>query len=221
MMNKTAIILGATGATGNILLQQLLVDDNYTQIKLFLRRSTGINHPKIREFIGNIVNLEQFQPDFTGNEVFCCVGTTKAKTKDKQQYKAIDFGIPFKAAQLTKENKIPFFAVISALGANDASKVFYNRTKGEMEKAVIKQKIEHTYILRPSLIKAKRSEKRTAENIGNVIFSIIKPIMIGKLRKYRPIKAKTIANALQKLPNSNIQKKIILSDEIKNIADYK
>lgn len=214
---KTAIILGATGATGGLLLQHLIADNSYINIKLFLRKSTGVKHAKVQEFVGNIVDLEQFKSDFTADEVFCCIGTTKAKTKDQEQYKAIDFGIPAKAAKLAKQNNIPFFAVISAMGANAKSSIFYNKTKGEMENAVLAQNVEHTYILRPSLIKAKRNEKRLGEDLGNAVFSVLNYLMIGSLKKYRTIKAESIAYALWQLPKKKLSKNIILSDEIKEI----
>lgn len=220
MKQKTAIILGATGLTGGLLLQKLLKEDAYSCVKLFSRRSIGFQHKKIEEFLGNIIQLEDFKSDFTADEVFCCIGTTKAKTKDKTVYKSIDFGIPVKASKLAKENNILFFAVISAMGANAESSIFYNKTKGEMEEAVLAQGIEQTYILRPSLIKGNRNEKRLGEDIGNFIFKLLNPLMIGSLKKYRTIKAETIAKALYKLPKKNIKNNIILSDEIKEILHH-
>jgi len=218
-MNKTAIILGATGLTGGLLLENLLKDKSYSQIKLFLRKSTGITHSKIKEYIGDIVQLNTFEADFKADEVFCCIGTTKAKTKDQEVYKAIDFGIPMKAAQLAKQNNIPFLAVVSALGANVSSTVFYNRTKGEMEREVLAQKIEHTYILRPALIKGNRTESRFGEKMGSVIFSVLDMLLVGPFKKYQSIRAKAIADAMWKLPNSDRTESIILSDEIKRISE--
>ncbi len=218
-MKKTAIILGATGAIGSLLLQKLLKDDTYSCVKVFSRRSVGFQHKKLQEFLGNIIQLEDFKVDFTGDEVFCCIGTTKAKTKDETVYKSIDFGIPTKASKLAKENNIPFFAVISAMGANTESSIFYNKTKGEMENEVLAQKIEKTYVLRPSLISANRNEKRFGEDVGNAIFKLLNPLMIGSLKKYRTIKAETIAEALCKLPKMDIKGGIILSDKIKEIAN--
>ncbi|MBE9487767.1 MAG: NAD(P)H-binding protein [Bacteroidetes bacterium] len=216
-MKKTAIIIGATGLTGSLLLQKLLTDDSYESIKLFSRRSAGIKNAKITEFIGDIVQLEDFKYDFTADEVYCCVGTTKSKTKDKSAYRDIDFGIPTKAAKLAKENSIPFFAVISAIGSDENSSVFYNKTKGEMESAVINEKIESTYILRPSLIKGNRKENRLGENIANLLFSILNIFLVGSLKKYQSINAETIADALFKLPNLKNQNLILESDEIKRI----
>lgn len=218
MIQKTAIILGATGLSGSLLLKRLIADDNYTSIKLFSRRSSGQSSPKIKEFIGDVLQLENFKKDFTADEVFCCVGTTSSKTSDKALYRAIDFGIPSNAARLAKENKIPTFMVISSMGANASSKVFYSRTKGEMEQAVLDQKIPHTYILRPSLILGERGERRMGENIGASLMKLADPLLRGKAKKYRAIKADTIAAAMINLAKSEHQEQIVPSDVIQDFG---
>ncbi|CAM1354182.1 NAD(P)H-binding protein [Tenacibaculum insulae] len=218
-MKKTAIILGATGLTGNSLLHKLIEDDRYESIKLFSR--TKIKHlpNKVTQFIGDILNLKQFKTDFTADEVYCCIGTTAKKTPDKNAYKQIDFGIPVTAAKLSKENNIHTFLVVSALGANTKSSVFYNKTKGEMEQSVLHQKIKNTFILRPSLIGGKRKERRVLEKIGLIVFNIIQPLFIGKLKQYKIIDAENIAQAMLNLANDfKSNQTIISSNEIKNIS---
>ncbi len=165
-MKKTAIILGATGLTGGYLLDMLLNSDEYEKVKVFTRTSTGKQHSKIEETICDLLNLEQHAADFTADEVFCCIGTTKAKTPDKRLYHKIDFGIPVAAAELAEANKIPSFSVISAIGANKKSSVFYSRTKGEMEEAILQKNIPNILIYRPSIIFGKRKDKRWFENMG-------------------------------------------------------
>jgi aspartate-semialdehyde dehydrogenase len=107
MNQKTAIIIGATGLTGRLLLTRLVADDSYTSIKLFSRRVSGNKSPKIKEFIGDVLQLESFKNDFTADEVFCCIGTTSAKTKDRTVYKAIDFGIPLPLPKWPKKTTSP------------------------------------------------------------------------------------------------------------------
>lgn len=205
--------------TGDLLLQKLIADDSYGEIKLFLRRSTGIQHEKITEYMVNMLQLSEHRADFTGDEVFCCIGTTKAKTRNQGDYQAIDFGIPVAAAQLAKDNNITFFAVVSALGADADSHFFYNRVKGKMEQAVLSQGVARTVILRPSLITGPRREKRRAEDWANRLFKLLNPLMLGRLKKYRSINAERIAEALYKLPKMQIKKHIVLSDEIERIAE--
>jgi len=218
-MQKTAIILGATGLTGSLLLKRLISDDNYSTIKLFSRKATGITSPKIQEHLGDLLNLEQFKDDFTGDEVYCCIGTTKAKTSDKTLYKEIDYGIPATAAKIAKENGVATFIVVSAIGANAKSNIFYNKTKGEMEQAVLIQGIPSTFILRPSLILGDRGEKRLGEQIGSIFMNLTNPLMIGRFRKYRPISADCIAAAMVILSQSGYSEQIIESDKIQEIGN--
>lgn len=218
-MDKTAIILGATGLTGGILLEILLDDPRYTTIKLFSRSKMEGLPNKVQQYIGNLLELEQFKTDFTADEVYCCIGTTKKKTPDKTRYRQIDYGIPVTAAKLAKENGIPMFMVISAMGANKNSNIFYNRTKGEMEQDVLRQNVPNTYILRPSLINGDRSEQRILEKIGIAVFKGIQPLFIGPLRKYRMIAAETIAEAMHNLANTrHINDVIIPSNKIEQLA---
>ena len=137
-MKKTAIILGASGLTGGFVLQKLIEDDRYDTIKLFSRSKIEGLPNKVKQFIGDLLEFNQFKDDFTADDVYCCIGTTAKKTPDKTLYKKIDFGIPVAAAKLSKENNIPTFLVISAMGANKNSTVFYNKPKGEMEQNVLK-----------------------------------------------------------------------------------
>ena len=217
-MGKTALILGATGLTGKLLLNRLLADEAYSKVKVFSRRALGLEHPKLEVYIGDLLKLDIFESDFVGDEVFCCIGTTANKTKDKEVYKQIDFGIPVSAATLSKKNGINSFLVISALGANAESRVFYNRTKGEMEVAVLNQHIPNTYILRPSLIKGYREETRMGEIMGGLLASVASVFLFGKYKKYRAIKAETIANAMHHVVTSKPKAQIIESDKIEELG---
>ena len=201
-MSKAAIILGATGLTGGILLKKLLEDKRYAQVTLFSRNSCNITHPKLKEYLVDLFELEHYKDKFTADEVFCCIGTTKAKTSDKETYKKIDFGIPVTAASLCVQNGIDTFVVISALGAKKNSKIFYNRIKGKMEAAVLNLQIKNAYILQPSLITGDRDEKRIGESIMKFVMSVLKPLLrLGDLQRYQPIHPKTIANCMIWLAN--------------------
>ncbi|MCG2459344.1 nucleoside-diphosphate sugar epimerase [Flavobacteriaceae bacterium F89] len=215
---KTAIILGATGLTGGCLLRHLLDDDRYEKIKLFSRSEVGFTHPKMEEYLVDFLALQSDKLDFTGDEVYCCIGTTKAKTKNKGLYRKIDLGIPVSAAKLARENDIKVFMVISALGANPQSNIFYNRIKGEMEEEVLQVGIPRTYILRPSLIAGKREEARIGEWIFKQLMRVANYIMIGPLDKYKSIHPEKIAKCMVWLSNHEYARKVIESDEIKKIA---
>jgi uncharacterized protein YbjT (DUF2867 family) len=217
-IKKTALILGASGLTGSLLLERLLNDERYVSIKLFCRTKIYGLPPKVTQYTGNLLKLETFKADFTGDEVFCCIGTTAKKTPDKSVYKAIDHGIPLTAAKLAKANGIKTFAVISSVGAHPERSVFYSKTKGEMERDVFLQNIKHTYILQPAMIDGNRKEQRLGESLGLFAFKIIQPLFFGKLKPYKITKAEHIAVALINVVNTKPTLNIITSDQIKKIA---
>lgn len=215
---KTAIILGATGLTGSMLLQKLLNDDRYHSIKVFSRRSLEISHPKLEEIVCDLLDLKSQKEHFVANEVYCCIGTTTKKTPDKALYRKIDFGIPVQAAELCKINNIPSLLIVSAIGADANSSIFYNRTKGEMEAAVLESGIPKTHILQPSVISGDRGEFRLGEKFGIIVMTIFSPVLIGPIKKYRPIKAATIAEAMRVLANGDYKEQIITSDSIQELG---
>ena len=218
-MVKTAIVLGATGLTGNILLKMLLDDERYSCVKVFGRNSCDIKHPKLEEYIIDLFQLEHYANKFKADEVYCCIGTTKSKTSDKETYIKIDYGIPVAAAKLCKENAIKTFVVISALGAKKNSKVFYNRTKGKMEVEVLSQQIPNTYILQPSLISGKREEFRLGEYVFKTLMGFLKPIFrFGDLKRYQPIAPETIAKCMVWLTNHVYASGRITSKKIQEIG---
>lgn len=217
--NKSAIILGATGLTGGILLQALLKDIRYEKIILFSRRTVGVENPKLKEYIIDLFELEKYQEQFSADEVFCCIGSTQKKTPNKKVYRKVDYGIPTSAAKLCVKNKIPTFIIVSALGANPSSKFFYNRIKGEMERDVLKQNIEHTYILRPSLISGDREEKRKFEFFWKQLMKTTDFLMFGPLKKFRAIHPKKIAKTMVYVANQGYERVIIKSNTIEEIAN--
>ena len=218
-MSKTAIIIGATGLTGNLLLKQLLEDNRYQTIRLFSRRLCNIKHPKIEEHLVDLFELEKYIDLFSADELYCCVGTTKAKTPDEETYLKIDYGIPITLANLCVQKKIETFIVISALGADKKSRIFYNRTKGKMEEGVLRVGIKNTYILQPSLIGGTRDEKRLGEKAAKLLMGVLNPFLVGSLKKYRPIHPKSIVNAMVWLANNEYRSGRIPSNEIQNISD--
>ncbi|ALM49386.1 nucleoside-diphosphate sugar epimerase [Flavobacterium psychrophilum] len=217
-MKKSAILLGASGGVGSELLKLLLADDRYETVKLFSRSKSDINHAKIEDHVIDLFELEKYKDVFTADEVYCCIGTTKAKTPDKETYKKIDFGIPATAAKLAKENGISTFLVISAIGADADSSIFYNRIKGEMQDAVLDEGIAKTHILQPSLIVAHRKDNRVMEKIAEGFMWLLNPLLVGNAAKYKSIKAETIARALIKLANNGYRAVIVTSDKIRTLG---
>jgi uncharacterized protein YbjT (DUF2867 family) len=214
-MSKTAIVLGATGLTGGILVDKLLADEAITEIKLFSRNASGRRNLKIKEYIIDLFELEKSAANFKADIVFCCIGTTKTKTPDKEMYRKIDYGIPVAASELCKKNGINTFIVVSAMGADPKSKVFYNKTKGEMERDLLLSEIPNTYILQPSLIGGYRSEARIGERFAKNVMGSFDFLIPSK---YKMIHPESIAKAMLWLSKNDFSEKIISSENIKEIA---
>ena len=214
-MKKKAIILGATGLTGSHLLELLLQDSSIESIKVFTRKKLPIIHSKLEQYVVDLLKLSDHADKFTADVVFCCIGTTKAKTPNKELYRAIDYGIPVEAAKLCKQNSINSFIVISAIGANPKSRVFYNRIKGEMERDVLAQKIEHAQLLQPSLIVGNRNEKRAGEDFSKQFMKLFGFLIPAR---YKMIEAEAVAHTMLYLANNPAKEVIIPSEKIREIA---
>lgn len=217
--NLTAIVLGATGLVGKNLLEKLLLDKRYLEIRVFTRRSVEIDHPRLKEFVVELFELDKYQEDFKADVVFVCIGTTKKKTPDKSAYRKVDYGIPTTAARLAGKNGSKKFLVVSSLGANANSNVFYTKTKGQMEEAVLEENIPETYIFQPSLITGDREEVRFGESFAEKLMKFVDPLLSGGWRKYRSIEAETIAEALRLVAQNGYDEKHISSDEIQDIVN--
>jgi uncharacterized protein YbjT (DUF2867 family) len=217
-MSKTAIILGATGLTGGLLTELLIKDETFSKIKLISRRATGFEHPKVEDIICDVLALETIKSQFIGDVVFCCIGTTKAKTPDRDLYYKIDHGIPTAAARLAKENNIPTFMVVSSVGTSTKSPFFYVRTKGEMERDVLKIGVQNTYIMKPAFINGRPDEDRKGEKGLKTIMAVSDFLMVGPLKKYRSVMALDIAKAMAYLATSPVNHVDIMNQEIKTLS---
>jgi uncharacterized protein YbjT (DUF2867 family) len=193
-----AILIGATGLIGGLLLQKLLNDPEFTNIKLVSRRTAGLQAARLEEVLIDFENVDQFKKEMINTDViFCCIGTTQKKVKgDKTAYRKIDFDIPVKAAMFCAEQKMGKYILVSSAGADAASKNFYLQLKGETESAVLQQAIGSIYIMRPSILLGKRNEFRLLESSGKAIMQLLSILLIGRLSKYKAILAKDVAAAM-------------------------
>lgn len=193
---KKAIIYGASGLVGSYILQLLLNDNNYEQVIIVVRRDLGIQHPKLKSLTGDFSSLNSLAKTLAADEVYIALGTTQKKTPDRKEYYRIDHDYPVLAAKLAKANGAKVVLMVSSVGANVRSNVFYTATKGKTEQDIIDLDFDHTYIFRPSMILGNRKEKRPLEKALQVIFKVINPLFIGTLKKYRGCEAGNIARAM-------------------------
>lgn len=214
MPRKTAILFGASGLVGNYVLLRLVSDDRYEKIKVFSRSNLSFQHEKITFIQTDFSNLNELKPQITGNDMFCCLGTTMKKAGSQENFRKIDHDLVIEIAKSASENTVQNFLVISSVGANASSKNFYLRTKGQMEQAVLNIPFQKHVILRPSLLLGKRREFRLLEEIGKVLFNLLSFLLLGRLRKYRPNNAGDVAALMVKLANVTTSKKIFEPNDI-------
>lgn len=193
-----AILIGATGLVGGILLDELLANPVFTHVKLISRRTTGKQHARLEESIINFEDEMSFKKEVANAEVlFCCIGTTQKKVKgDKAAYRKIDFDIAVNAARFCAQQQIGKYLLVSAVGANASSRNFYLRLKGETEAAVLGQSIGMIYIMRPSMLIGYRKEPRPGEVIGGAIMQFLSLFLFGSAAKYKAIRASDTAKAM-------------------------
>lgn len=218
-MKKTAVILGASGLIGTSLLTQLLDGPEYSNVLVLVRKKLNREHPKLEQLVVDFDRLNEHAAAIKGEVVFCCLGSTKSKTPDEAQYRKIDYLYPLDAAAIAQANGASQYHLVSSMGANPDSRIFYSRTKGETERDLQSIPFESIHIYRPSVLDGNRQEHRPAEGLMIGLMRFLNPLMVGGLRKYRSIKVENVALAM--LKNSLTAKKgvfIYPSDEIEKIA---
>ena len=215
---KTALLFGASGLVGSHVLSQLISNNNYSKIKLFVRSSIDISDPKIEIIQTDFNNLENHREDIKGDDCFFCIGTIKKNSPDKNEYQRIELNIPKQVAQIAKSNNIKSYFFVSSGYANSKSSGDYLKYKGLVEEEILSLGFSKTGILRPSFILGNRKEFRLGEKIGIIIFKLLNPLFVGPLRKMRSIHSETIAIAMIKLANENIDQKIFESDQISDLV---
>lgn len=129
--NKTAILLGASGLVGGFLLDMLLDCGTYNHVLIFVRKPLGKEHPILTEYVIDFDDPQSYKDLVKGDDLFCCLGTTIKKAGSQAAFRKVDYEYPITFAEIAKENGIKQYLIITAIGANAQSSVFYTRTKGE------------------------------------------------------------------------------------------
>jgi uncharacterized protein YbjT (DUF2867 family) len=219
-MKKKAIIAGASGAIGNSLLFLLLENKDFAEVLVVVRKELRIQHPKLKQLVINFDQIGDYASEISGDVVFCCLGTTKSKTPDQQRYRIIDYQYPLDIAGIAVKNGTDSFHLISSIGADKNSSVFYTKTKGEVENDLQAFPFRSIHIYRPSLLDATRKDKRFMETSINLLMQIVNPILIAGLRKYRSIKVENVAKVMVDLSLENKPGIFIHeSDEIQKLSE--
>jgi uncharacterized protein YbjT (DUF2867 family) len=197
-MIRNALIVGASGMTGYELLQVLIKSDYYNSVYLAGRRDINLEHPKIKSYIIDFEDLENFKPDGKINDVYICLGTTRKKAGSKENFRKVDHDFVVETGKWAKNNNADKVCVISSMGTNPKTSNFYLKTKAEMEADLIDLGLPSLIIMRPSLLLGKRNEFRLGEKIGIVLMKLFGFLFRGKLKRYKAIQSSDVANTMFK-----------------------
>ena len=211
---RTALIFGSSGLVGGHLLNQLIKDTNYSKIKLFVRSVPKISDPKVEIIKTDFNDLENHKEDIKGDDCFFCIGTTKKNSPDKDEYRRVELDIPREITKIAKSNLVNSFIFVSALYANPKSSGDYLKFKGLVEEELKRLNFPKIGIMRPSFLIGDRKEKRASEKIGIFVFKLLSPLLLGPLKKMKPIQAETVAKTMIRVANENLERNIFESDEI-------
>jgi len=194
LMNRTAIVIGATGLVGSQLVRLLLADPRFAKVRVFARRATGLKDPKLEEHLIDFEKLDDCAGLIRGDVLFSSLGTTvRAAGSQSAQYR-IDYSYQLEFAKRAAANGVSTCVLISAAGASAQSRFFYMRMKGELERDLARLPFRCIHILQPGFLDGDRREFRPGEKAGLAALKFIN--RAGLFRKHRPILDRTVAQAM-------------------------
>lgn len=218
MDKKTAIVVGATGLTGSLLIPELVKSGLYSGIKIIVRRKTGISFKGLEEIISSFSSAEELAGVMNGDDLYICTGTTIKKAGSVKEMEKIDRDMPVMIARTALAGGVKRIAVVSSIGASVRSRNYYLRIKGEMEDELMQLGVEKLVIARPSMLLGDRKELRAGEAVGKAVMKIVNPLLTGRLRKYRAIHGSMVGKAMIRLLQGNPGLVIAESDDLQKIA---
>jgi uncharacterized protein YbjT (DUF2867 family) len=219
---RTALIAGASGLVGGLLLRQLLEAPEYDRVVSLGRRTITLEHPKLVQVVADFAALEKVTADLRCADAFCCLGTTLKQAGSREAFRAVDHVAVLAFAWAARRHGAERFFVVSSLGANSQSRFFYNRVKGETEEALAVIDFPTLAIFRPSLLLGRSEKVRLGERVGEVVMWVAEPLLLGRLRPYRAIQAEVVARAMARcaLGESNQGVLLFPSDQIQDLGEY-
>jgi uncharacterized protein YbjT (DUF2867 family) len=204
-----AIVIGATGLVGNLILNELLSDKDFSEVRIFVRRSTGITNPKLKEFVNPMKDIDSLKTEIQGDVLFNAMGTTIKQAGSKAEQQRIDRDLPIAFARIASGNGVKMMLNVSSVGAS-MNGGFYLKTKAEMETGTGEYFHDTVYHFRPGLLVGNRKEFRTAEKISMGVMKVIDPILAGGSKKYRSMPVDKLAKAMVSLSKNPAGKPGIL-----------
>ena len=213
-----ANIIGATGLVGKQLLKNLLENDKFDKVRIFVRRESGLTHPKLEEQIIDFKDEKTWENNLKGNVLFSALGTTLKQAGGKKNQYEVDFTFNLNFAKKAKQNGIENYVLVSSVGANSKSMILYSRITGELDDGVSKIGCNSLALVRPASLTGERENRRLMEEISVPVARVITKFVF---KKYRPIHGKTVAQAMiNAVLNPNYNKTIWEADEVFKLAAH-
>jgi hypothetical protein len=187
MKNRHALVLGATGATGQELVKLLIEDSNYSKVSIFVRRKVDIDHKKLNVHVIDFSKLNEYKDFVKGDVLFSALGTTlkDAGSKDKQYL--VDYTYPYEFAKMASKNGVNTFSLVSSLGANENSPFFYPKIKGKLEESVSLLDFKSIQIYQPPSLIRQPELMRSGEKVSVKLFQKLNSVGILKSLKPMPV----------------------------------
>ncbi len=211
--SRTVLVLGATGLVGRSLVNLLLREPSILSVTTLVRRAADLpSDPRLSVHLTDFEHLDDHADAFRVDQVFCALGTTMRQAGTRERFRLVDHDYPLKAAHLSRARGANHYLLVSALGADPSSRIFYNRVKGETEADITRVGFPSLSIGRPSLLVGPRSEVRLGERIGHLLGQLAPP-------SFRPIAAVDVAGALTLAAReSRLGVRILMSKEMRGAS---
>ena len=215
---KTALLFGSSGLIGSNLLDNLINNNNYNKIKIFVRGLPSINNSKVEVIKTDFLDLETLKENLIGDDCFFCIGTTHKDTPDKNEYRRIEYDLPVHLAKIAKFNSINNFIYVSSIGANPKASSTYLKNKGQAEEELKKIGFSNLSIIQPSFLVGNRKAFRISEALGIPVMKFLSLFFLGGFKKYTPINADIVVKAMIKIASENYNEQTYLSDRLQELG---
>jgi len=215
---RSAVLVGASGLVGARLLTRLLAHPDYERVTAWVRRPVSLEIHKFAQLVVDFDRLQEHAQQLVADDVYVALGTTIKNAGSQDAFRRVDHDYPLEIARIAVRQGVQRFLMVSALGADAQSRVFYNRVKGEVETDIRAIGLPKVWFFRPSLLVGDRAESRPGERIGVAVGKVIAPLMLGPLRRYRPISVDAVAAAMVYAATRNVQPGVVESEEIARLA---
>jgi uncharacterized protein YbjT (DUF2867 family) len=194
MKKLDALVIGATGATGQEIVSQLLENDSFNSVSIFVRKEPNITHSELKTYAIDFSKLEEYKELIKGDVLFSCLGTTLRDAGSKEKQYLVDYTYQYEFAKIASDNGVPFYSLVSSTGANENSPFFYPKVKGKLEEAVKKLPFKTIQIFQPPTLIRQKNLIRLGEKIGIKIFGFLNSF--GVLKSQKPLPVSTLARVM-------------------------